>query len=39
VPRRNDRRHRVQAIPIVIGDDQLECVNQMLVSYTPESGS
>ncbi len=30
---------RIESIPIVIGDDQLERVNQMLVSYAPESGS
>jgi hypothetical protein len=30
---------RVEAIPIVIGDDQLERVNQMLVSFVPEPGS
>lgn len=30
---------RVEAIPIVIGDDELERVNQMLVSFAPESGS
>lgn len=30
---------RVESIPIVMGDDQLERVNQMLVSYVPETGS
>jgi hypothetical protein len=30
---------RVESIPIVIGDDELERVNQMLVSFAPESGS
>lgn len=30
---------RVESIPIVIGDDSLERVNQMLVSFAPESGS
>jgi hypothetical protein len=30
---------RVESIPIVIGDDEQERVNQILVSFAPESGS
>jgi hypothetical protein len=30
---------RIESIPIVIGDDELERVNQMLVSFAPEPGS
>ncbi len=30
---------RIESIPIVIGDDELERVNAMLVSFVPESGS
>jgi hypothetical protein len=32
-------RVRVESIPIAIGDDQLERVASMLVSYSPEGGS